>query len=46
VLGTDIYRVMNSVWNKEELPQQWKESLKVTICKNDMKMIVNNYMAI
>jgi hypothetical protein len=23
----------NSVWNKEELPEQWKESVIVPVCK-------------
>jgi hypothetical protein len=23
-LCTEIHRLINSIWNKEELPQQWK----------------------
>jgi hypothetical protein len=25
--GSDIHELVNSVWNKEELPEQWKESI-------------------
>jgi hypothetical protein len=25
-LSSEIHKLVNSVWNKEELPQQWKES--------------------
>jgi hypothetical protein len=28
-LRSEIHRVINSVWNKEELLQQWKESINV-----------------
>jgi hypothetical protein len=28
-----IYKLINSVWNKEELPDQWKESNFVAILK-------------
>jgi hypothetical protein len=26
-----IYKLINSIWNKEELPKQWKESIIVQI---------------
>jgi hypothetical protein len=32
-----------SIWNKEELPQQWKESIIVPICKKVDKSYCNNY---
>jgi hypothetical protein len=28
-----IHKLVNSVWNKEELPDQWKESIIVPIYK-------------
>jgi hypothetical protein len=30
-LYSEIHRLICSIWNKEELPQQWKESI---ICTN------------
>ena len=28
---------MNSIWNKEELPEQWKESVIIPNCKKSDK---------
>ena len=28
-----IHKLMISIWNKEELPDEWKESIIVPICK-------------
>jgi hypothetical protein len=30
-LCSEIQKLINSIWNKEELPQQWKESIVVHI---------------
>jgi hypothetical protein len=30
-LCSEIHRLIRSIWNKEELPQQWKESIIVPI---------------
>jgi hypothetical protein len=30
-LRSEIHELISSVWNKEELPQQWKESIIVLI---------------
>jgi hypothetical protein len=38
-----IHKLMNSVWNKEELPDQWKESVIVPIHKKGDKTDCNNY---
>jgi hypothetical protein len=27
MLCSEVHRLNNSVWNKEEFPQQWKESI-------------------
>jgi hypothetical protein len=32
-LYSEIHRLISSTWNKEELPQQWKESIIVPIYK-------------
>jgi hypothetical protein len=31
---SDIHKLINSIWNKEELPEQWKESMIVPIYKD------------
>jgi hypothetical protein len=40
------YRLISSMWNKEELPQQWKESIIVPIYKKADKTDCNNYREI
>jgi hypothetical protein len=35
-----------SIWNKEELPQQWKESIIVPIYKKEEKTDCSNYQGI
>jgi hypothetical protein len=32
-LQSEIHKLINSVWNKEELPEQWKEYIIVPIYK-------------
>jgi hypothetical protein len=36
-LRSEIRKLINSVWNKEELPDLWKESVIVPICKKGNK---------
>jgi len=31
----EIHTLINSIWNKEELPEEWKESITVPIYKGD-----------
>jgi hypothetical protein len=38
-----IYKLITSIWNKEELPDQWKESIFVSIHKMGDKTDCNNY---
>jgi hypothetical protein len=38
-----IHNLINSVWNKEELPDQWKESIIIPIHKKGDKTDCNNY---
>ena len=33
----DIHKLINSIWNKEELPEEWKESITVLIYKKGDK---------
>jgi len=30
---SEIHKLINSIWNKEELPEEWKESITVPIYK-------------
>jgi hypothetical protein len=32
-LQSEIHKLINSIWSKEELPDQWKESIIVSIHK-------------
>jgi hypothetical protein len=41
-----IHKFVNSIWNKEKLPDQWKESVIVPIHKKDGKADCNNYHGI
>jgi hypothetical protein len=45
-LYSEIHRLVCSIWNKEELPQQWKESITVPIHKKGDKSECNNYRSI
>jgi hypothetical protein len=46
ILLSTIHKLINSVWNKEELSDQWKESITVPIHKRDDKTDRNNYCGI
>jgi hypothetical protein len=41
-----IHKLINSVWNKEELPDQWKESNIVPVHKKGDKTDCNSYCGI
>ena len=34
---SEIYKLTNSIWNKQELPKKWKESINVPNYKKDKK---------
>jgi hypothetical protein len=46
ILLSVIHNPINSVWNKEELPDQWKQSIIVPIHKKGDKTDCNNYHGI
>jgi hypothetical protein len=46
ILLSVIHKLINSVWNKEELPDQWKESIIVPVHKRGDKTDCNNYRGI
>src|SRR5215475_5791408 len=41
-----IHELIISIWNKEELPEEWKESIIVPIYKKGDKTDCNNYRSI
>jgi hypothetical protein len=45
-LVSAIHKFINSIWNKEELPDQWKESIVVPSHKKGDKLDCNNYHGI
>jgi hypothetical protein len=40
ILHCEIHRLICSIWNKEKLPQQWKESIIVPIHERVIRLIV------
>jgi hypothetical protein len=46
ILLSEIHKLINSVWNKEELPDQWKASIIVSVHKKGYKTDCNNYHGI
>jgi hypothetical protein len=46
ILLSAIHKLIDSVWNKEEFPDQWKEYIIVPIHKKDDKTDCNKYREI
>ena len=42
----EIYKLIISIWNKERMPEEWKESIIVPIFKKGDKTDFNNYRGI
>jgi hypothetical protein len=40
---SEISKLINSIWNKEELSEEWKESIILPIYKNGDKTDCSNY---
>jgi hypothetical protein len=45
-LQSAIHKLINSVWNKGKLPDQWKDSIIVSVHKKGDKTDCNNYRGI
>jgi hypothetical protein len=46
ILLPAIHKLSNSIWNKEEMPDQWKQSIIVPVHKKGDKTDCNNYRGI
>jgi hypothetical protein len=46
MLLSAIHKLINSVWNKEELPDQWKESVTIQLNEKYDEIDCNNYLGI
>jgi hypothetical protein len=45
-LHSEIHKLIKLIWNKEELPHQWKESIVVPIHRKGDKTECSNYRGI
>ena len=45
-IRSEIHKLTNSIWNKEELPEEWKESIIVPVYKKGDKTDCNIYRGI
>jgi hypothetical protein len=45
-LRSEIHKLIKLIWNKKELPHQWKESIVVPIHKKGDKTDCSNYRGI
>jgi hypothetical protein len=43
---SEIHELMNSIWNKEEMSEEWQEAIIVPICKMGDKPDCSNYISI
>jgi hypothetical protein len=43
ILCSKINKLINSIWNKEELPDQWEESIIIPVHKKGDKTECSNY---
>jgi predicted nucleic acid-binding protein len=45
-IRTEIHKVISYCWNKEELPEEWKDSIIVPVYKKGDKTDCSNYRGI
>ena len=42
----EVHEITNSIWNKEEMPEEWKESINLPVFKNGDKTDCSNHRGI
>jgi hypothetical protein len=42
-LRFEIYKLIDSIWNREELPEEWKDSIILLTFKKGNKIECSNY---
>jgi len=45
-IRSEVHKLIYSIWNKEELPEKWKESIIVPVYKKGDKIDCSNYTGI
>jgi hypothetical protein len=45
-IHSEIHKLINSIWNKEKLPKEWKELIIVPICTKGDETDCSNYQGI
>jgi len=45
-IRSEIHKFINSIWNKEELPEEWKEFVTVRLYKKGDKTDCSNYRGV
>jgi hypothetical protein len=43
-LHSKTHKLIYSIWNEDELPEQWKESIIASVYENDRKFCCSNYL--
>jgi hypothetical protein len=43
IIRSEIHKYINSIWNEDELPEEWKESINLLLHKKGDKADCNNY---
>jgi hypothetical protein len=46
IIRYEMHKLINSIWNKEELPEEWKESIIVLVYKKGDKTDCSDYRGI
>jgi len=45
-IHSELHKVIHSIWNNKELPEQWKDSIIVSVYKKGSKTDCSNYRGI
>ena len=45
-IHSEIHKLINSIWNKEELPEEWKESIILSVYNKGDKTHCSNYRGV